>query len=204
MIPVLHWSCRTCRPDSPVLQTRHTCAIAPTSNTCRHARHSCMCSMSKNTMHGKLIAILLTKAYKEPHKSDRASGLCLAQECCPRAYLAGRIMHLCMTSSLAAQDVPSCSSGSATAMPQSLKSTKAVLDAVHPRHLSLSAFPSSSLIRWMLKTMAMPTTFWWAAFACRGLPRGKTNCRWKSQLQGKINCRGNTNFLAHAVAAPTG
>lgn len=62
----------------------------------------------------------------------------------------------------------------------------------------------SSLIRWVLKTMAMPTTFWWAAFACRGLPRGKTDCRWKSQLQGEISCRGNTNFLAHAVAAPTG
>jgi len=45
-----------------------------------------------------------------------------------------------MTSSLAAHDVASCSSRSATAVPHSVEPIKAVLDAVHPCHLSLSAF----------------------------------------------------------------
>lgn len=41
-------------------------------------------------------------------------------------------------------------------------------------HLSLSAFPSSSVICWMLQAMSMPTPSWWAASGRRGLPRGKT------------------------------
>jgi len=45
VISVLHWSCRSCRVDSPVLQIRYMCVIAQTLNTCSHAKHSCvMCS----------------------------------------------------------------------------------------------------------------------------------------------------------------
>jgi len=57
VISVLHWSCRSCRVDSPVLQIRHTCVIAQKFNTCGHAKHSCvMCSRFRDSKHGRPFA----------------------------------------------------------------------------------------------------------------------------------------------------